>query len=498
MKRSGDDAVPAQAQKKEHSEGKACKSLDGAECGKLTDRERLLKYIQEGRLLHPLPSGNVASFTDFSHALALCCGQAPRRGVRKAEAEKLALEIGGAARRHIVVVLCDGMGCSLLERHLGSESFLRRHSQNDRLVAVFPSTTPAALTTLATGSWPGQHGQPGWDLRDQKGCDFPGDAGPGQVQLRVLHPFIADMKSGQPASDFGFKTEDIFVEPPWTSLGSSHRQMCFINAYNSTDFTKWYRGPHSDHAVLIPETVAETLTTPEGAVEAVAFFRRGVDAVVEGIEESERQGRMSYIYLYTAHPDKHMHALGVEHIEVQKVLEGLDSELERLWKELGSRDVSLVVTADHGHVTVNSSNMVTLSAEMLDCLEYANVGVHGKGRHACFHCRSGRQSEFQQRWAACPRLRDSFLLLTVEEAAEEGLFGPDPPQPEVRPRLGDFIALSLGADTLVSPKEAQKWRDSEHAACQGAHGSLTLEEMQIPFVLCTPDSRVQPQGDAKA
>ena len=55
---------------------------------------------------------------------------------------------------------------------------------------------------------------------------------------------------------------------------------------------------------------------------------------------------------------------------------------------------------------------------------------------------------------------------------------------QVRPRLGDFIAVSLGAETLVTPRELVKYR--EHRV--GAHGSLLPEEMRIPFVCLTPES----------
>jgi len=110
--------------------------------------------------------------------------------------------------------------------------------------------------------------------------------------------------------------------------------------------------------------------------------------------------------LYTAHPDKHMHALGVEHEEVGNVVRGLEREVERFWRVLGDRealvsgrydlvgrdglgpgpgsgecsrlDAAVVVTADHGHVTVRADEMVPLPREILDLLEYACIGVHGK------------------------------------------------------------------------------------------------------------------------
>lgn len=328
----------------------------------------------------------------------------------------------------------------------------------------------------------------GWDLRDQKGCEYPAKAVPGPVQLRVLHSEVMDMRSKTPAKEFGYSDKDVYVESPWTAVGTPCRRMLYVNAYNGTGFTEWYEGPHSHSVETIPETVAETLGTPEGSAAALAFFRRGVDAALAGVAEAEREGRQSYTYLYTAHPDKHMHALGVEHSEVRHVVRGLDAELARLWRGLEGRDASMLVVADHSHVTVAPDNMVTLPDEIVECLEYANIGVHGKGRHGVLHVRSGRRHDFEERWARHPRLCESFLLLTVEDAIAEGLFGPECMRPEVRPRLGDFLVVSLHADTLVTPDEAQRYRDTPEARCQGAHGSLCREDLSIPFILCTPES----------
>ena len=56
---------------------------------------------------------------------------------------------------------------------------------------------------------------------------------------------------------------------------------------------------------------------------------------------------------------------------------------------------------------------------------------------------------------------------------------------EVRPRLGDFVAISVGKKTLVTPSEVENFRNP--CRCQGAHGSLLAEEMCIPFILLSPD-----------
>ncbi|CAE7288819.1 unnamed protein product [Symbiodinium sp. CCMP2592] len=401
--------------------------------------QKLQRLITEGRFIHPL-DGDRPSFADLAHALAWtpgllgilcrCCGLVPEQPVRAGQAEELAAAIG-KARRHIVVVLCDGMGVSTLHQHLAPDSFLRRNNTR-QLRAVFPATTPAALTTLATAAWPGQHGLPGWELRDQKGCEFPGAAGVGPIQLTILDAVVRDMRTRKPVSDLGFDASDIYIRKPWVSQGESSRRMKFVNAYNGTEFTNWYQDKHCSSVMNIPETALETLGQPEGSQKAVEFFNAGVDAVISSVTESEEEGWQSYVYLYTAHPDKHMHQLGVEHPEVTAVMTGIDKSLSRLWEHLRKLDATLIVTADHGHVTVKPEEMVVLPDDLLNCLEYANVGVHGKGRHAYFHCRSGRLQEFQRLWDTYETLRENFLLLPVDVAAELGLFGPDPPLPEAQ------------------------------------------------------------------
>lgn len=446
-----------------------------------TQVKSLEALFASGALLHPYlgqeyfskdnRAATVDSFVDLSASIAMCCGAAPPRTDQTSIQKRrmhLAAEIGGNPtknsngkdvypRKHIVLILCDGMGNSCLESAFasGESSFLVKNNQSGRLRAVFPSTTPAALTSLATASFPGRHGMPGWNLRDKSGCDFPGnnDAASPAVQLLVLSDHIRDARSGELATKVGFDTWDkVFVEVPWSrSLLASNtdesgeanprnRKMVYINAYNGDDYQNWSQGGINDndtHAGIagtdfsswqmgndttqdgnnsslfdtakIEETAYDTLGQPKGSADAIRFFRNGVNAALAKIAHAERCGHSTFTYLYTAHPDKHMHALGVENDEVKKVIRGLDNEIKRFWKLLDDRDAllamtsfendglddsddscsdsnnskakidaTIVVTADHGHVTVEAEHMVTLPPDILECLEYANIGVHGK------------------------------------------------------------------------------------------------------------------------
>lgn len=465
-----------------------------------TDRKRLHSLIRQGILLHPT-KGSRASLRDLSEAVAHCRGLHGKHsgGDQDAKVNQLVKDIGGPGRRHIVFIVCDGMGTVNMNEHLPADSFLRRMNLHDRLVSTFPATTPTALMTIATAAWPQDHGVPGWDLREFAGqCEFPGEAGKGHVQIRILHSKVMDMRTNKPVmTDFDYKPSDIFLAPPVyanTPSPELARKSTFISAYEGTDFTKFTQGALGEEclaetgwtsadAVKLMETVMDTLGQPKGSADAVAFFAEGLQKAVKVVKDAEEAGERSYTYIYTAHPDKHMHALGVEHKEIRNILEGFNQQVEKAWDMLSSLDVALIVTADHGHVSVQPSDMALLPDSMLNCLEYANIGCHGKGRHGCFHCKDGRQQDFVELWSQQPELIEHFLLLTIEDAAAEGLFGVGKLSAAVRPRLGDFIAISINDRTLITPKEKQA--HGHH--CQGAHGSMTAKEMSIPFILCTPN-----------
>ena len=123
-------------------------------------------------------------------------------------------------------------------QHLKPDSFIQTHNDAQRLVSVFPSTTPTVLTTLATGVWPGQHGAPGWELRDQLQCEFPSQ--PEQhVQIQVLNRHVMDMRSKRPVTELGYDNNSVFFVKPWTETIPEDRHVLFVSAYHGSGFTNY-------------------------------------------------------------------------------------------------------------------------------------------------------------------------------------------------------------------------------------------------------------------
>jgi hypothetical protein len=241
-------------------------------------------------------------------------------------------------------------------------------------------------------------------------------------------------------------------------------------------------------------------TKPETPQDAIKGMANMVDMGLKRIKKADQLKRKTYTYIYTAHPDKLEHNLGTEHENVKTVLTGINNEIERLWKgvekivadgkthEESTTDhdsgtgATLFVTADHGHVSVEPENHVILQQEeFVDLyLEYACVGVHGKGRHALFRVHPGMSEDFEEAWYKTKELRENFVLLTIRQAEKFGLFGPERRcHAKTRKRLSDYIAIALSYKTLVSEEEHEKHK--YHT--QGGHGSIYREEIMIPYIL---------------
>jgi len=255
------------------------------------------------------------------------------------------------------------------------------------------------------------------------------------------------------------------------------------------------------------EVQGDTLKTPEGPKKAVKYFSDAVDSILKQVKHSEDSGTMTYTYLYTAHPDKHCHSLGVDHENVKKVVEGISDNVERLYKGVQeicqnsasvdgvSEGATIFVTADHGHVNCEPEDQVVLPEEINDCCEYTNIGVHGKGRHALFHVKSGREAEFVDEWNKTRALKKNFLLLKIRDAERFGLLGPElKAHRRTRNRLGDFISLSLNQKSIVTKPEYEQY--AAKGVTQGGHGSLLPEEMEIPFVLLKANRSKDEDGEA--
>ena len=75
--------------------------------------------------------------------------------------------------RHAIVILVDGLGAQNLAARTALAPTLEKHHSSQMLTSVFPSSTVANLTSLATGLTPDEHGLFGYRIFDRdRGEEF--------------------------------------------------------------------------------------------------------------------------------------------------------------------------------------------------------------------------------------------------------------------------------------------------------------------------------------
>ena len=162
--------------------------------------------LADGRLR--LPSPTAPSFVDLVNAIHRGAGVPVAPTPHSGELGEHLFD-----RDHLVIVLVDGMGMAALDDPAYADLRSRVCMELD---SVYPATTACAITTVATGLWPGRHGVPGWyaylEERDLSVTVLPyteRDSGRGLsrlgVQFRELWP--------EP-SRFGEATGDVEIHMP--------------------------------------------------------------------------------------------------------------------------------------------------------------------------------------------------------------------------------------------------------------------------------------------
>ena len=388
---------------------------------------RLLAAFDRGDLLRP--DASVANTVDLARAMYSLCG-VPN------------LELTANARRmvdvireheHYVFVLVDGLGMNLVEQEPAA-AFFKQH-QAMEMRSVFPSSTAPALTSIATGAWPAQHAVPGWWTH------LP-DAG---ITATIL-PFT-ERFSKEDARKHGLTPERAFPLPALagqmtrTSMRVTHRH--------------------------IAGSVYTLYSSSGDAGVGYKSLRDGVEAVIAGIERAEGP---TYTYLYVSFVDTAEHNKGVWSKAARRALRLVSTRLETMAERLAAK-ARIVITADHGQIDLAPEQQLFVDDDAA-LLGLLIAPPHTEPRGPAFHVKAGMQVAFEDNFRG--RWGDRFALLTVGEADELRLFGPEEMSDEAKRRLGDYVALALEPVTLgLRPERPMV----------GFHGGLMPDEVRVPLVV---------------
>ncbi|MEX2660206.1 MAG: alkaline phosphatase family protein [Acidimicrobiales bacterium] len=320
----------------------------------------------------------------------------------------------------VVLLLLDGLGWDQLEERRALVPTLAS-MEGGPISTVAPSTTATALSSLALGCPPGDHGVVGYRINVR------GDV---LNVLRWRTP-AGDARTIIPPDDIQARLPFLGRHPPVVTRAE----------FAGTGFT-------SAHLAGVRH-----------------YGYRVVSTLVTEVRDLLRAGE-PFVYAYYDGVDKVAHEYGLaDHYDAELVA------ADRLVADLASvlpPDASLVVTSDHGQVQVGDA-IVPIYDEVMDHVEL----LSGEGRFRWLHARPGAAEDLAMVTRECHGAR--AWVRTREEVVAEEWFGPKVSDAAAA-RFGDVVLAARDDVAFEDPADTGPYR------LQSRHGSLTSAEMRVPLL----------------
>jgi Type I phosphodiesterase / nucleotide pyrophosphatase len=320
----------------------------------------------------------------------------------------------------VVLLVLDGLGWDQLQEHallMPTLASLR----GDRITTVAPTTTSTALSSIATGLTPGEHGLIGYRM-----------VVGGEI-LNVLR---------------------------WAVNGDERRR-----AYPPADVQRFPAFLGKAVPVVSPIELTGTAFSEAHLRGSVPVGWRASSSMPVEIRRILHSGER-FVYAYYGMVDKIAHERGFgEYYEAElRVADRLVGDVLDILPE----GAALLVTADHGQVEVGD-RVIKPSASLLSLCAMQS----GEGRFRWFHARRGAAADLLA--AASAEFADSGWVMTREQLIADGWFGPTVP-PDVAQRLGDVAAIAYEPVSYFDPGDTGPF----DLVCR--HGSMTAAEVYVPLV----------------
>lgn len=347
--------------------------------------------------------------------------------------------LGMDPTRDAVLMLVDGLGAELIREHAEHAPTLA--SMTTRMISAgFPSTTATSLTSLAVGAPCSQHGIVGYSFQ------ISDSAGP-----TSFNPLRWTLESsGGPTAIDRFPPREVQTMP----------SLLEVLAAEGVEITYVMRADFRDSGLTRAAFRADGTYLPANTLEEIGR------AVTETVSRPSRVSRFVYAYFGDLDMIGHLHGPGSP--EWLHCLREVDAFIADLATDLPTA-CRLVVTADHGMVTAETSIDIDTTPALLSDV----ITVAGEARVRHVYARDGAAQDVLAAWTS--ELNGRARVLSREQALDERLFGPGRDHAD---RLGDVIAIATGGVVLIRSQNEEL-----ESSLLGHHGANTAAEQHIPLIL---------------
>ncbi|AYG05008.1 alkaline phosphatase family protein [Gryllotalpicola protaetiae] len=334
-----------------------------------------------------------------------------------------------------VVVLADGLGALPLKARAGhARTIAPRLNRATTIESGFPTTTAAALATLCTGVFPGQHGITAYEAVDPEAD-------------RVFN-HLSGWKTGPDPATWQ-RVPTLFETHAATGIRSY-----LVGQARYAD-TRLTQAVHRGAEYVPAKSIAERMSA------AISLARAG----------------RAVVFVYVPELDMAAHQYGWQSPEWTAALEELDAGMAQLERGLGKAQGALL-TADHGMVDIADSGKLFFDreAELIEGVRH----VAGDYRCVQLHLEPGATAGDLERLAQVwhEAEDDRAWVATRDEAIAAGWFGPSGVADEVLPRIGELLIAARSQVVYYDTRStnAGNW------SMVGQHGSFSPDEVRVPLI----------------
>lgn len=327
-------------------------------------------------------------------------------------------------KKKIAVLLFDGMGQTIIQRHLSRWGWLRKKRWGT-ITSTFPSTTAAATNAFLSGRYPIEIGWLGW------------------AHYFPEYDAILELFTGR----------NYLSQQPFLSAQEVQKDITYPTIFELIQ----QQQPTVNIAQVWPDI------KPGGAATIEVWWSQ--------LDQHLSQTKEGLTYGYWLEPDKSIHALGVGHTSIRTLVRQLETDLRVMSEK--HPDTTFIVLADHGLVDVTFLNIQAhpdLYTLMVRSFAF-------EPRAATFFIQPNKTQQFRKLFKRY--YGRHFVLLTKAEVLTHHIYGLGKMHPKTKDFLGDFLAISRSKYAFYhgTPQDKMPLKMKAH------HAGMTNKEMRIDVMV---------------
>jgi len=359
----------------------------------------------------------------------------------------------------VILILIDGLGWNNFDKYCKNYNFTKHLTNNgviSMITSQYPSTTAAEITTINTNQQVCEHGIYEWFYYEPEV-----DA----IIAPLLFSYAKDEARGTLTAS-GIKLNKIFPKNSfYKHLGKDGIKSFIFQPSLFSD------SPYTNHIF-------------EPAVKI------GYESLEDGLNTLRKcvlsEKSKSYFYFYFGEFDSFLHSHGSSAKGAKKILDNLFENLEVFYKSISKSEKTLIIiTSDHGQSNINPEETIYLNEKFPQIKKLIKKNKKGEYLAPAGQCRDMylyiKEEYFEEAFIFLTKaLRNDAAVFKTNDLLKKGFYGNKKVSSIFLKRLGNIALVCYEGKSVWWYKKGE-FEQNYH----GHHGSLTRDEMEIPF-LCIP------------